>query len=142
MWCARYMFIMKSRNNSLLQAGRFAIVGLVATAVHISILWVLINLFAIQVFFANLTAFIIAFLVSFSGHYLWTFKSSLEFYKAVIRFLLISLSGFLLNNIILITLLKKAWFSNTTAATLAVIIVPAITFIASKLWGFKNATQE
>ncbi|MCG7375260.1 GtrA family protein [Pseudomonas luteola] len=133
---------MKSRNNSLLQAGRFAIVGLVATAVHISILWVLINLFAIQVFFANLTAFIIAFLVSFSGHYLWTFKSSLEFYKAVIRFLLISLSGFLLNNIILITLLKKAWFSNTTAATLAVIIVPAITFIASKLWGFKNATQE
>jgi len=133
---------MKSRNNSLLQAGRFAIVGLVATAVHISILWVLINLFATQVFFANLTAFIIAFLVSFSGHYLWTFKSSLEFYKAVIRFLLISLSGFLLNNIILITLLKKAWFSNTTAATLAVIIVPAITFIASKLWGFKNATQE
>ena len=124
--------------NEVIIVGRFGIVGLIATAVHLVVVWILIEVTTLPTLIANTFAFITAFVVSFSGHYLWTFSNQGRMSEALIKFLLISLSGFSANSFILAGLLHVEWFSPSMSSTLAVAAVPVITFFSSRLWGFKT----
>ena len=116
---------------------RFTLVGLAAACVHIGIVWGLITQLGIEALLANFVAFLTAFIVSFTGQYLWTFRSDRAWQSALKRFFLVSLSGFALNNIALITLLSLEFMSDSHAAILAACIIPAITYLAGRLWAFK-----
>jgi putative flippase GtrA len=61
--------------RELLTLFRFGIVGVMATAVHIFVVWVLLNHTHLATLIANALAFLTAFGVSFSGHYFWTFQN-------------------------------------------------------------------
>lgn len=128
--CKRRVF------GELLVASRFGLVGLAATAVHLTIVTLLIQAGLVPLL-ANLLAFLCAFGVSFSGHYFWTFRSSASIANAVIRFFLIAAGGFLINSALLSMLLCWTKLENTTCALIAVLIVPVLSFFASRLWGFK-----
>jgi putative flippase GtrA len=123
--------------RELLVAARFGAVGMVATSVHILIVWVLLSNTALPILVANLLAFLTAFGISFLGNYLWTFGSPGDSSKAIRRFLLISCSAFFVNTLLLAGILRAGWFSPTTAAIVSAAVIPAITFVASRLWGFR-----
>ena len=116
---------------------RFTLVGIAAACVHISIVWVLIAQLKIEALLANLVAFMTAFIVSFTGQYLWTFRSKRNWQSAFIRYLLTSLFAFSLNNIILITLLALGVLSDSLSAVLSACVIPLITYIAGRFWAFK-----
>ncbi|WP_158895737.1 MULTISPECIES: GtrA family protein [unclassified Pseudomonas] len=122
--------------GELLVASRFGLVGLAATAVHLAIITLLIRA-GLAPLLANLLAFLCAFGVSFCGHYLWTFRSSVGVSRAIVRFFLIAVGGFLVNSALLALLLRWTTFESTTCALIAVLIVPVLSFLASRLWGFK-----
>lgn len=122
--------------GELLVASRFGLVGLAATAVHLAIVTLLIRA-GVAPLLANLLAFLGAFGVSFCGHYFWTFRSSAGIARAVLRFFLIAVGGFLINSALLALLLHWTTLENTTCALIAVLIVPVLSFFASRLWGFK-----
>ncbi|WP_318467731.1 GtrA family protein [Photobacterium leiognathi] len=116
------------------QLNRFAIIGLLATAVHLSV----VRLYFFQIqdpseYTANVVGFSIAFLVSYFGHRHFTFGQKGSFLK----FLAVSLMGFFINNITLASLLKSAMFSGWLAVTISTLCVPIITFILAKFWVFK-----
>lgn len=116
------------------QLNRFALVGLLATAVHLSV----VRLYFFQIahpseYIANILGFSIAFLVSYFGHCHFTFAQKGSFFK----FLAVSLFGFLINNLILVTLLQTAHVKGWVAVTISTLCVPIITFILSKFWVFK-----
>lgn len=129
-------FLAKVRKELLL-AGRFALVGIVATLVHMLIAWALIELTRFPPLLANLMAFLAAFVVSFTGHYHWTFQGAGNPWRAMRRLFLISSSAFAINTLLLAGLLKTSWMSASVAAIVAAGIVPVISFLASRLWGFK-----
>jgi len=116
---------------------RFTLVGIAAACIHIGIVWALITQLGIEVLLANLIAFLTAFLISFSGQYLWTFRSKRHWHSALIRFFIISLSGFALNNVVLIALLELGLMPDVITAMLSACIIPVFTYIAGRFWAFR-----
>lgn len=117
---------------------RFGLVGIAATAVHLSIVLVLLTYTVVPPLIANTCAFLFAFIISFFGHYIWTFSNPGNPKQVIKRFFLISLSGFLINSALLATLLQLDIISTRLSSVISVVIIPIFTFAASKLWGFKN----
>ena len=107
---------------------RFALVGIAATLVHLTIVWSVIRAGLAPPFLANLIAFLIAFVVSFSGHYYWTFKTRLPRHHAAARFFLIAVTGFAFNSFVLILIVRQDWMAPEWAAVISTLFVPAITF--------------
>lgn len=121
-------------------ACRFAAVGVAATATHMLIVWLLIERGAIPVLACNCYAFLVAFAVSFGGNYLWTFRSPGNPWRALLRFLLIAAVGFAINTLLLAVALR-AQMAPAPAALLAAAAVPIFSYLASRVWGFRNAGE-
>lgn len=119
-------------------ASKFILVGVAATFVHIFVLWLLLSYTSLPALVANVCAFLTAFGVSFSGHYLWTFSAPGDPLKAVRRFLTISSIAFLTNTLLLAWLLRTEWLAPMQAAMLSVLAIPCLTFLGSRLWAFGN----
>lgn len=119
--------------------GRFTVVGIAATLTHMLIAWTLTELMRLPPLLANLMAFLTAFAVSFTGHYYWTFRGAGSLQCAIKRLFLISLSAFFINTLLLATLIEAGWMSDSSAVVLAAGVVPAISFLASRYWGFKTS---
>jgi len=120
----------------LFTAGRFALVGIAATATHMLVVWNLVEAGYFPVLGANLVAFLTAFGVSFAGHYLWTFRAPGKPIRAMRRFFAIAFSAFAVNSALLAGLLDGELLPERWAAVLAAAVIPLITYLASRAWGF------
>lgn len=124
--------------KELLIAVRFGVIGIAATVLHIGMVWVLVGSTQLPALLANLIAFLCAFVLSFTGNYIWTFSTPGSPGKAMRRFFLISLGAFLVNSTLLAAILTSGWLSPRLAAVASASVVPGITFLASRLWGFRH----
>ena len=122
-------------------AARFGLVGIAATAVHILVVYVLLSETLLPTLLANTLAFLTAFGISFSSNYIWTFQSPGNPPRALRRFLLISVSAFAINTLILAVILSAQWLSPFFAVTVSSTVMPLITFLVSRLWGFQYASH-
>lgn len=117
---------------------RFGLVGSLATVIHMAILWILLSMTMMPVLIANTMAFLTAFGFSFAGNYLWTFGAPGSPRRALLRFLTVSASAFFLNSVLLVAILESEWVDSTSAATGSTVVIPIITFFASRFWGFRQ----
>lgn len=124
--------------REVLTAARFGVVGLAATALHIGVVWILLSHTALPALLANLIAFLCAFGISFTGNYIWTFSAPGSPGRAMRRFFLISLAAFIANSMLLAAILAGGWLSPRLAAVASASMAPSITFLASRLWGFRR----
>lgn len=108
-----------------------------ATAIHLSLAILLTGPMGINPYVSNLLAFSVAFLFSFLGHYYWSFQSSLRRSVALTRFIVTALTGFLSSNIILMGLLQTNVFPKTISSAIAVMFIPAITYLLGRYWAFR-----
>lgn len=122
--------------TELLLALRFGLVGIMATATHIAMLWILLTNTLLPVLIANTIAFLSAFGISFMGNYLWTFGAPGSPKKALLRFLVMSISAFMLNSVILGAILRMGLANPLLVAIGSVIVIPAFTLLTSRLWVF------
>lgn len=117
---------------------RFALIGLLATGIHVITLWLLLSNSSLSVVVANTLAFLLAFCFSFSGHYLWTFEAKNSLKVALPKFLVVSLAAFFFNSVFLVVLLKANLVSPIFSAIGSIAIIPAFTFIVSRFWVFQH----
>ncbi len=118
---------------------RFAIVGVAATAVHMLVALLLLNLAAMAPLPANILGFLFAFGVSLVGHSQWTFRGhSAEFKSSAARLLFVSFCGFLLNNGVLLVLVENSLLGDNGAIIFAILVVPPATYLLNKFWVFKS----
>jgi putative flippase GtrA len=122
--------------QELLTIARFGIVGVIATGVHILVVWILLSKTALSPLIANTLAFMTAFGFSFSGHYFWTFQNPGDLGRAVRRFLFISVIGFVVNTVVLTAMLHAGWLSPFVSVVFSLVVVPIVTFVSSRLRGF------
>ncbi len=130
--------IKKHMFKELFLAYRFIMVGLIATLIHMFLVWWLILNTTLNVYCANFFAFLIAFLVSFTGHYYWTFKRRSQFISALLKMLVVSVSAFFLNIIALTVFIKFFLLHEVTAALASVLIIPILSFFGMRLWIFNK----
>lgn len=126
-------------------AGKFALVGIAATLTHAGLSATLLEAAVLPAMLANLAGFIIAFGVSFCGHYYWSFahlrqKSTAR--KAMVRFFLIAVSGFALNSSVLALWLSFTPWAELLGLLVSIAIVPALTFVAARMWAFSHTPAK
>lgn len=126
-------------------AGKFAIVGILATLTHAAVAGGLLETGQLSAFPANICGFLVAFFVSFGGHYFWSFahlRQQSTAMKTMTRFLVIALSGFALNSTVLALWLGLTPWPDLIGLMFSIAIVPALTFLGARLWAFSHRTAE
>jgi putative flippase GtrA len=124
---------MSGRHRELFTVYRFALVGALATLVHLAVAGSVVFLLpASSPFLANIAGFLVAFFVSFAGHRHYTFRRK----GSMRRFFVIALAGFALNNGLLSGIIAAEYVGEFAAITVATLAVPLLTFLAARLWAF------
>lgn len=122
-------------------AGKFAVVGVVATLIHATVAGFLLESGLLPPMLANFAGFLVAFGVSFSGHFYWSFshlRQEKTALKAMLRFLLIAASGFTLNSSVLALWLNLTPWPDLLGLMVSIAIVPSLTFIGTRFWAFSH----
>lgn len=116
------------------QVTRFGVVGVMATSVHTGILILLVELSSVTATVANVIAFLLAFVVSYVGHYYWTYKLEAAHSSTIAQFFIIAIGGLLLNYLIFFIVVDMFGYYYLLALLLVLLIVPAMTYVAQRLW--------
>lgn len=120
-----------------MQALKFGLVGGVATLVHMIVGVTLISA-GWPALAANLVAFLIAFFVSFSGHYGYSFADQgVRLATSFQKFCFVAIFGFGMNELILVFLTYVSGVSDKPAIIVSTGLVAALNFFTSKFWAFK-----
>ncbi|MBO6508662.1 MAG: GtrA family protein [Roseibium sp.] len=126
-------------------AGKFALIGILATLTHAGVAGTLLETGLLSAYAANICGFLVAFGVSFSGHYFWSFahlRQDGRALKSMVRFLVIALAGFLLNTTVLALWLNLTPWPDLMGLLFSIAIVPALTFLGARLWAFSHQPAE
>lgn len=117
----------------------FVIVGSAAAATHWLVAVAAVEFGAIAPAVANFIGWLIALLVSFSGHYTLTFRHQTKaLLPAIWRFLCISTAGFLVNEVAFVFLLDRSQLPYYWLLAAILIAVATFTFVLSRYWAFRH----
>ena len=133
--------------RNVTQFVKFAVVGGLGTIVNLVVLKA--TLFAWDQFAAS-TPFVVeafasglAFAVAVVNNYLlnrwWTFRSTGTMSTEFLKFLVVSLSGLVLNELVFYVFRAQLELSVLISQMLAILCVLPFNFIANKLWSFRHA---
>ena len=152
-------------NSASLQALRFLVVGASAALVHFSVLVSIVNFTTVTPAWANVGAFLIAFVVSFFGHFYLTFKQpntshatnqnnphfkshtinnnsenhKSKYLSALIKWFSSSTVGFIANQSLFVLGLRSFGEQYYILIWLIVTaIITVMTFALGKFWAFKS----
>jgi putative flippase GtrA len=128
--------------RELIRIMRFGVVGILATVVHACVYAGLVG--ATQVFplAANALAFTAAVGIAFLGHTFWTFGRAGNFAglgalrQPLGRFLTVSLTSFVLNNVVVYAVADIFRLDPLFAVIPMIIVVPVLTYLFLRLWVF------
>jgi putative flippase GtrA len=119
------------------QISWFVVVGATAALVHWLVVVALVGASVLAPLIANIIGWLVAFLVSFTGHYQITFRHQRgSLLHSVKRFFLLSAAGFLVNEASFAVLLYKTDVPYQLLLGLVLVGVAFLTFIASRFWAF------
>jgi len=120
------------------QLMRFGLIGLAALSVHLLTVMLLVRTWEIPPLGANVAGFLLAFQISYWGHYKWTFTADqVSHKKASLRFFILAVSNFCLNEFMYAGLLQATPLPYDVALLAVLIFISASTFILSKFWAFR-----
>lgn len=126
----------------VLQFGKFGVVGVMATALHFSVVVALVEGFAISPLPANALGYGLAFAVSWFGSSRWTFRGATVVRFAVPRFLCVSLLGLALNqgmNALVIYGIGVHYLAGLAAS---LVTVPIVTFTLNRAFVFPQTPAQ
>ncbi len=118
-------------------AAWFIVVGCLAATVHFGVVVGLVHGLAIAPLAANVAGWLVAFGVSFSGHFHLTFRAlRAPLVRSAWRFFMVSALGFAANELTYAAMLH--WTGLHYALTLAIVLVAVAvaTFLLSRHWAF------
>ncbi|MEZ5503557.1 MAG: GtrA family protein [Halioglobus sp.] len=115
---------------------RFGFVGLVSTAVHVTVAFLLLDVFDLSLLIANICAFFTAMSFSYFGNAMWSFEAKSDA-KSVARFFCASAV-----TLTMITLISN-WVTETGLPPyfgifIIALVIPIVGFILQKIWVFNR----
>lgn len=116
---------------------RFAIVGGIATCVHLSMAWLVFNWVVRDSTMANIVAFVVANVVSFLLQTLWSFSSKPTLARFV-RFCAVSTIGFSTSALVPSIFGRQHLWAPTI---IVVCCIPVFSYIAHARWTYRSAGE-
>lgn len=121
------------------QIAWFIIVGCAAAATHWLVAVACVAWCSVPPFAANFIGWAVAVAVSFSGHYRLTFRHQQKsLFPAIRRFLVISASGFAVNETAFVSLLAVTDLPYDLLLAAILVAVAFLTFVFSRYWAFRD----
>lgn len=118
----------------------FVAVGCTAAATHWLVVVGVVNTLGLPPLAANFIGWLVAFCVSFWGHYQLTFKQQhASLGKAARRFFAVSALGFAVNELAYATLLQTTSLRYDVLLALILIGIAGLTFILGRFWAFRHS---
>ncbi len=122
------------------QIGWFVIVGCAAAATHWAVAVACVSLGGLAPLAANVVGWLVAFGVSFAGHYHLTFRRQrAPLGRAAARFFLVSALGFAVNEAAYAALLRLTTIRYDVLLALVLIGIAGMTFILGRYWAFRRS---
>ncbi|MBL8399210.1 MAG: GtrA family protein [Candidatus Accumulibacter sp.] len=88
---------------------------------------------------ANVVGWLVAFVVSFAGHYRLTFRNQANSLSlACRRFFIVSSIGFAINELSYAYLLQTTTIAYDTLLAIILLTIAVLTFLLSRWWAFRN----
>ncbi|QBK04876.1 GtrA family protein [Hylemonella gracilis] len=125
------------------QLSLFVAVGTMAALTHWGVAVLLVSRLTWAPALANVAGWLVAFVVSFTGHHFLTFRDALTPWSvAARRLFLISAGNFVLNEIVYITLLRSTDLPYDGLLAGILIAQAVLTFLASRYWAFRSGPHR
>lgn len=118
---------------------RFGLVGILAAAVHFTVVILLVQMDHWQPLLANMMGFMTAFHISYFGHRQFTFRATNIGYKTSVTKLLVVQLLNLCANESLFYIFLKTHLPYQIALLIVLTIFPLFTFASSKFWVFNES---
>lgn len=126
--------------NLLVQIFKFVIVGGIATIIDWIVFYIVYNYIGIDPLIANIISFAVAVIYNFIASVKWVFNVNKNKKKnrLFIEFMIFSIIGFLLNELLLFIGINKLLFNVMFVKIIATIIVMVFNFITRKIFLEEN----
>lgn len=116
---------------------RYGIVGAIGTITHLLILLLLVEILSFNPIISSSFAFIVVVFISYYLNYNWTFKSTTKHFTVLIRYIMVCLSGFTLNIIIMFIVVDVLNLYYMLGQIISIVVIPISNFILNNRWAFK-----
>lgn len=116
---------------------RYGLVG-VASNAAIYFVYLVITYFGVEPKIAMTLVYIIGATIGFIGNRKWTFSHRGNSSRAVVRYVLSHLFGYLLNFLMLFTFVDRLGYAHQWVQVMAIIIVAGFLFIVFKYFVFRE----
>lgn len=124
--------------RQLPQLLQFGLVGSAAAATHLACVWLLVAGAGMAPLAANVLAFAVAFVVSYQGHALLTFRAAgARGWASLWRFLAVAGTAFTVNELLYWLALERLHWHYFWSQAAILVLVAAGTFVSSKFWAFR-----
>lgn len=120
------------------QGIKFGLVGVAATATHFLAMLFLVEVLRLDPVLATFPAFGIAFLVSYAGHFTFTFQVRGPHQRYLFRYFGVALGGLAANAAIMYVAVHLVHWSYLAGLVIAIVLVPLLTFSVSRLLVFRG----
>lgn len=131
------------RLRRLPQLLQFVLVGGTAAATHLAVVGLLVALLGMPPLAANVLAFLVAFVVSYNGHVLFTFSAArARGWPVVARFFAVACLSFVANELLYYIALNWLHWHYFWSLAAVLLLVAIGTFVMSKFWAFKAYKAE
>lgn len=131
------------RLRRLPQLLQFVLVGGTAAATHLAVVGLLVVLLGMPPLAANVLAFLVAFVVSYNGHALFTFSAArARGWPVVARFFAVACLSFVANELLYYIALNWLHWHYFWSLAAVLVLVAIGTFVMSKFWAFKAHKAE
>jgi putative flippase GtrA len=129
--------------NAAVRLVWFVAVGCAAALTHLGVVVLLVSRHGQLPLVANVIGWLTAFVVSFAGHWLLTFRSQqAPLWRAVRRFFGVSAAGFATNEFAYALLLQWSSWRYDVVLALVLVGVAVITYLLSWRWAFLGSLQH
>ena len=126
------------RLRRLPQLLQFVLVGGTAAATHLAVVGLLVSLGGMLPLWANVLAFLVAFVVSYNGHALLTFSAAqARGWPVVAKFFAVACLSFVANEALYYIALNWLHWHYFWSLAAVLVLVAIGTFVMSKFWAFK-----
>jgi len=122
------------------QIGWFVATGCAAALTHWLTAVLCVRELGLAPLAANFVGWLVAFCVSFLGHYHFTFRAQRgRWHRAALRFFLVSALGFAINELSYAYLLQATSIRYDLLLAMILIGLAILTFILGRFWAFRRA---
>ncbi len=118
------------------QLRRFVVVGVAATATHVVVALLSIELLGLGVQAGTFVAFSCALLLSYLLNRAWTYRARGRHRRQLPRFAVVSLAGYGLNAAIMALVTELLGLRYLFGIALVVMVIPSLSFLSHRYWTF------